>query len=128
MSFCYTRTISYSHIQGQQSYNVQGKENTEEEEEVKGTYILLSGILAVVVTSAAVRGTTRFSIAVVHVRCSLYPNTHPLSYGYSLTTLHLYRCQNVVLFLFSCRMISARHDHLILSECCLLLLQDGHQP
>jgi hypothetical protein len=35
MSFCYTRTISYSHIQGQQSYNVQGKENIKENEEVK---------------------------------------------------------------------------------------------
>ena len=43
-------------------YNWYGKENTKEEEEdeenVKGMYILLSGTLAVVVTSAAVRGTT----------------------------------------------------------------------
>ena len=36
-------------------YNTYGKENTKEEEEVKGMYILLSGTLAVVVTSA-VRG------------------------------------------------------------------------
>jgi hypothetical protein len=58
-------------------YNTYGKENTEEEEEeeVKGTYILLSGILAVV--TSAVRGTTRSPI-VVDVRCSLYPKTHPL--------------------------------------------------
>jgi hypothetical protein len=55
-------------------YNTYGKENTKEED-VKGTYILLSGTLAVV--TSAVRGTTRSS-AVVDVRCSLYPKTHPL--------------------------------------------------
>ncbi len=50
-------------------YNADGKENTEEEEgEVKVTYILLSGTLAVVVTSADVRGTLR-SPFVVDVRC-----------------------------------------------------------
>jgi hypothetical protein len=98
--FCYTRTISCHHIQGQQSYNVQGKENIKEDEEVKVAYILLSGILAVVVTLAAVNGITRSPIVDDDVRCSLYPNTNPLLYGYSLTTLHLCRCQNVVLFLF----------------------------
>jgi hypothetical protein len=57
-------------------YNSYGKENTKEED-VKGMYILLSGTLSVVVTSAAVRGTTSSFIAAVHVRCSLYPNIHP---------------------------------------------------
>jgi hypothetical protein len=52
-------------------YNTYGKENTEEEEEFKVTYILLSGTFAVV-TYAAVRGTTR-SPAVLDVKCSLYP-------------------------------------------------------
>jgi hypothetical protein len=56
-------------------YNTYGKENTKEED-VKGMYILLSGTLAVV--TSAVRGTTILSIAAVHVRCSLYPNSHPL--------------------------------------------------
>ncbi len=55
MSFCYIRTFSYPHILCQLSYtNADGKENTEEEGEVKVMYILLSGTLAVVVTSAAV--------------------------------------------------------------------------
>src|SRR3954451_2305945 len=53
-------------------YNADGKENTSEDN-VKGTYILLSGIFAVV--TSAVRGTTIFPV--VDVRCSLYPNTHP---------------------------------------------------
>ncbi len=56
-------------------YNTDGKENTEKDD-VKGTYILLSGTLAVVMS--AVNGTTESSIAVVHVRCSLYPKIHPL--------------------------------------------------
>jgi hypothetical protein len=55
-------------------YNTYGKENTEEED-VKGMYILLSGILAVVVTSDAVRGTARSPV--VYVRCRLYPKIHP---------------------------------------------------
>ena len=75
-----TKQYSYSFLASYPGsaimYNTNGKENTEEEY-VKGTYILLSGILAVVVTSA-VRGTTRSPIAVVHIRCSLYPNIHPL--------------------------------------------------
>jgi hypothetical protein len=60
-------------------YKTNGKENTEEveDEDVKEMYILLSGILTVVVTSAAVRGTMSSSIAVVYVRCSSYPNIHP---------------------------------------------------
>jgi hypothetical protein len=60
-------------------YKTNGKENTEEveDEDVKEMYILLSGILTVVVTSAAVRGTISSPIAVVNVRCSLYPNIHP---------------------------------------------------
>jgi hypothetical protein len=58
-------------------YNSYGKENTKEED-VKGMYILLSGTLSVVVTSAAVRGTTSSFIAAVHVRCSLYPKIYPL--------------------------------------------------
>ncbi len=38
-----------------------------------------SSTLAVVVTSVAVSGTTISPIAaVVHVRCGLYPNIHPL--------------------------------------------------
>jgi hypothetical protein len=53
-------------------YNTYGKENTEEED--KGLNILLSGILAVV--TSAVRGIARSLVA--HVRCNLYPNTHPL--------------------------------------------------
>jgi hypothetical protein len=59
-------------------YNTYGKENTDDDDDddVKGTYILLSGTLAVVVTSAAVRGTTRSPV--VDVRCSVYPKTHPL--------------------------------------------------
>jgi hypothetical protein len=58
-------------------YNTYGKENTDDDDDddVKGTYILLSGTFAVVVTSAAVRGTT--ISPVVHVKCSLYPNIHP---------------------------------------------------
>jgi hypothetical protein len=71
-------------------YNTNGKENAEgeeeEEEDVKGIYILVSGTL-VVVTSAAVNGTTSSSIAVVHVRCSLYPKIH-LWYDYSPTHHH----------------------------------------
>ena len=67
-------------------YRKEDKENTkeeeDEEEDVKGTYILLSGTLAVV-TSAAVRGTTRSPA--VHVRCSLYPKIHPSWYDYSPT-------------------------------------------
>jgi hypothetical protein len=56
-------------------YNTNGKENAEDkEDDVKGTYILLSGILAVV--TSAVRGTT--SSHVVDVSCGLYPKTHPL--------------------------------------------------
>ncbi len=57
-------------------YNIDGKENTkdEDDEDVKGIYILLSGTLAVV--TSAVRGTT--ILPVVHVRCSLYPNIYPL--------------------------------------------------
>jgi hypothetical protein len=53
-------------------YNTYGKENTEEEEDVKGMYILLSGTLAVVIS--AVRGT--MISPVVDVRCSLYPKIH----------------------------------------------------
>jgi hypothetical protein len=60
-------------------YNTDGKENTDdvdvdvdEDEDVKGTYILLSGTLAVV--TSAVRGT--MILPVVHVRCSLYPKIH----------------------------------------------------
>ncbi len=59
-------------------YNRCGKENTKEGEEVKETYILLSGTLAVV-TSAA-RGTTISPVAVdavVDIKCSLYPKIHP---------------------------------------------------
>jgi hypothetical protein len=55
-------------------YRKEDKGNTKEED-VKGTYILLSGILAVV-TSAA-NGTTISPIAVDDVRCNLYPKTHP---------------------------------------------------
>ena len=59
-------------------YNRYGKENADEDEdeEVKGMYILLSGTLAVV--TSAVKGTTSSSIDALHVRCSLYPKTHPL--------------------------------------------------
>ena len=56
-------------------YNADGKENTDDDD-VKGTYIWLSGTLAVV--TSAVRGTTISPTAVVDVRCSLYPKTHPL--------------------------------------------------
>ena len=67
-------------------YNTAGKENTEElgeqegegeEGEVKETYIWLSCTLAVV--KSAVKGTIRSpaAAAVVDVRCSLYPKTHP---------------------------------------------------
>jgi hypothetical protein len=89
-------------------YNTNGKENAEgeeEEEDVKGIYILVSGTLAVV-TSAAVNGTTSSSIAVVHVKCSLYPKIH-LWYYYSPTIVHLYRYPDKVLSLSSYRMICA---------------------
>jgi hypothetical protein len=56
-------------------YNTYGKENTDDDDDDKGTYILLSGAFAVVVTSVVVRGTT--ISPVVHVRCSLYPKIHP---------------------------------------------------
>jgi hypothetical protein len=61
-------------------YRKEDKGNTkeDEDEDVKGTYILLSGTLAVV--TLAVIGTT--SSPVVHVRCSLYPNIHPLVWLY----------------------------------------------
>ena len=57
-------------------YNIDGKENTkdEDDEDVKGIYILLSGTLAVV--TSAVKGT--IILPVVDVRCSLYPNIYPL--------------------------------------------------
>jgi hypothetical protein len=61
-------------------YNTDGKEKTEDKkEDVKGTciHILLSEILAVVVTLAAVNGITRSPIAIVDVRCSLYPKILP---------------------------------------------------
>jgi hypothetical protein len=77
-------------------YNTYGKENTEEEE-VKGINILLSIILAVV--TSAVRGTAR--TPVVHVRCILYSKTHPSLVLLWPTTLHLYQCQNEVLFFSS---------------------------
>jgi hypothetical protein len=77
-------------------YNTYGKENTEEEE-VKGINILLSIILAVV--TSAVRGTAR--TPVVYVRCILYSKTHPSLVLLWPTTLHLYQCQNDVLFLSS---------------------------
>jgi hypothetical protein len=54
-------------------YRKEDKGNNKEDEDVKGTYILLSGTLAVV--TLAVRGTT--SLPVVHVKCSLYPKIHP---------------------------------------------------
>lgn len=56
------------------------KLNDEDEDEVKVTCIRLSCALAVV-TSSAVRGNIRSpaaAAAVVDVRCSLYPKTHPL--------------------------------------------------
>jgi hypothetical protein len=86
MFFCYTCTASYHHILDQPLYNVKLIENIKED--VKGMYILLSDILTVV--TSAVRGTTIYSPSpsppsdndddsvVVHVRCSLYPKTHPL--------------------------------------------------
>ena len=56
-------------------YNTYGKENADDDDDdVKGTYIWLSCTFAVV--TSAVRGTT--ISPVVHVRCSLYPKTHPL--------------------------------------------------
>ena len=51
-------------------YNTDGKENTDED--VKVTYILLSGTLAVV--TSAVIGTAISPVA--DVRCSLYPKIH----------------------------------------------------
>ncbi len=72
---CYTCTGSYLHSQDQFiMYNTYGKENTDNDDEVKGTYIWLSCTLAVVMS--AVKGTT--ILPVVHVRCSLYPKIHPL--------------------------------------------------
>ena len=60
-------------------YNADGKENTDDDDDVTGTYILLSGTLAVV--TSAVNGTTSSPVAVavaaVDVRCNLYPKTHP---------------------------------------------------
>ena len=53
-------------------YNIDGKENTKDKD-AKGTYILLSGTLAVVMS--AVKGHIIFSV--VHVKCRLYPNIHP---------------------------------------------------
>ena len=50
------------------------------DDDVKVTYILLSGTLAVV--TSAVRGNTRLPTDVVDVRCSLYPKTHPLVWLY----------------------------------------------
>lgn len=56
MSFYCIRTVLYHHILlDQQHIRKENKENTKEEEDVKGRYILLSGILAVVVISTAVR-------------------------------------------------------------------------
>jgi hypothetical protein len=54
----------------------------ENEKDVKGTYIWLSCTLAVVVTSAAVRGTTISSIAVVMLDVA-YIQRPILLYGYS---------------------------------------------
>ncbi len=58
-------------------YNRYGKEKTDDDDDddddVKGMYILLSRIL-VVVTSTVIGITIS---ALVHVRCNLYPKTHP---------------------------------------------------
>jgi hypothetical protein len=75
---CYIHTISCHHSLNQQPYTVRRdkgntKEDEDEDEDVKGTYTLLSGTLAVV--TLGVRGTT--SLPVVHVKCSLYPKIHP---------------------------------------------------
>ncbi len=58
--------------------NTKEDEDEDEDEDVKGMYILLSWTFAVV--TSAVRGTT--SLPVVHVKCSLYPKTHPLVWLY----------------------------------------------
>ncbi len=59
-------------------YNADGKENTDDDDDVKVTYIWLSCTLAVVVTSTAVIGTTISLVSpVVGVICNLYSNIHP---------------------------------------------------
>ncbi len=55
-------------------------ENTEEDKDVKGMYILLSGTLAAVTSD--VRGTMIPPVVVVDVRWSLYPEIH-LLYDYN---------------------------------------------
>ena len=86
-SFCYVHTVSCHRILGQLPYTIQpvrrilknweNKKEKGEEGEVKETYIWLSCTLAVV--KSAVKGTIRSpaAAAVVDVRCSLYPKTHP---------------------------------------------------
>jgi hypothetical protein len=106
-------------------YKADGKKNTEDNN-VNETYILLSGILAVVVTSAAVRGNMRSHAVDVAVaveeedaKCSLYPKIHPLVWLYPrLASVSL---PDEVLLLFSW-MIYARPDPLLLKENCPLLL------
>ena len=74
MSFCYTYTGSYHHSPGSAiMYNTYGKENTDDDD-VTGTYILLSGTLAVVTSLLSM---ILQCSPVIHVRCSLYPNTPP---------------------------------------------------
>ena len=99
-------------------YNTYGKENTKEED-VKGMYILLSGTLAVV--TSAVRGTTVLSIAAVHVRCSLYSNSHPLVWlsPHHLASVSMPEVGTTPFFLW---MIYAIYYPLLSLEYCLLPL------
>jgi hypothetical protein len=73
ISFCYICTSLYRHILGQQPYTIHMMKRIQEKAKMLVTYIFwLSCTFAVVVTSAAVRGTKISSV--IHVRCSLYPD------------------------------------------------------
>jgi hypothetical protein len=87
-------------------------------EKMLNEYILLSCTFAVV--TSAVRDTTGSPVAVVHVRCSLYPKTHPLVwlYPHHLASRPIAEVGANP----SSWMICVPYNLLILSEYCLLLL------
>jgi hypothetical protein len=85
-------------------------------------YILLSGTLAVV-TSSAVRGTMISPIAAVYMLDVVCVQISIPWYDY-IPTLHVYRCQNEVLPLFPW-MIYAIDDHLLLAEYLYTAVIDG---
>ena len=78
-------------------YNTDGKENDDDDDDDdKGMYILLSGTFAVVTSLLleVLQALLLYMLDVIYIRISI------LLYGYN-PTLHLYRCQNEVLLLFS---------------------------